>query len=165
MPTLWEQIEEPWRLLEAAGILEIERDSDSLPTRVALVDGAAAWQGELPNTIGAAGQPPTRVVTVRVLDASSARALALRGRTAMPECGFCKFMKAGPCGEAFILWEACVDAAREGGKDFVDECGKPTLALKACTDRHPEYYGALSDDRGDEEDNDGSPPPENASKV
>ena len=27
-------------------------------------------------------------------------------------CGFCKFMKAGPCGELFAAWEKCVDASR-----------------------------------------------------
>ena len=52
-----------------------------------------------------------------------------------------------PAGGFFILDDyACVDAAKESGEDFVDACGKPTLALKACTDAHPEYYGALSDD-------------------
>ena len=141
VPTLWEQIEEPWRLLEAAGVLTIDRDADSMPTHVALRDGAAAWQGELPDRDGG-----TRTVTVRLIDEAGAARLNLRGRTLAPECGFCRFMKDGPCGDQFVAWEACVDAAKESGEDFVDACGKPTLALKACTDAHPEYYGALSDD-------------------
>ena len=33
-----------------------------------------------------------------------------------------------------------------GRRALAQRCGKPTLALKACTDKHPEYYGALSDD-------------------
>ena len=36
--------------------------------------------------------------------------------------------------------------AKEESKDFVEACGQPTLKLKACTDAHPEYYGALNDD-------------------
>ena len=31
--------------------------------------------------------------------------------------------------------------ARDDKLDFVEACGKPTLALKKCTDEHPEYYG------------------------
>ena len=155
MPTLWEQIEEPWRLLEAAGVLTIERDADSMPTAVSLVSGAAAWQGELSGPRDAS----PRTITVRLIDAASAARLDLRGRTLVPECGFCRFMKDGPCGEEFIAWEACVDAAKESGADFVEACGKPTLALKACTDRHPEYYGMLNDDGDAEDDDDKAPPP------
>ena len=58
----------------------------------------------------------------------------------------------GPCGDVFTAWEACVDHARDNNKDFVEACGQPTLALKACTDAHPEYYGALGDDDGEGEE-------------
>ena len=36
--------------------------------------------------------------------------------------------------------------------DFVEACGKQTIELKRCTDKHPEYYGMLSgaDDDDDE---------------
>ena len=140
-PTLWEQIEEPWRLLEASGVLSIERDADSMPTKVSLSDGAVAWQGDVPD-----GANSTRRVTVRLIDEAASARLNLRGRTRAPECGFCRFMKDGPCGDVFIAWEACVDMAKEESKDFVEACGQPTLKLKACTDAHPEYYGALNDD-------------------
>jgi hypothetical protein len=33
-----------------------------------------------------------------------------------PECGFCVFMKAGGCSEAFEAWSRCVDSAREAEK-------------------------------------------------
>ena len=39
-----------------------------------------------------------------------------------PECGFCVFMKAGGCSEAFEAWSRCVDSAREAEKK--DEEGK-----------------------------------------
>ena len=45
-----------------------------------------------------------------------------------------------------------MDHARDNNKDFVEACGQPTLALKACTDAHPEYYGALGDDDGEGEE-------------
>ena len=44
-----------------------------------------------------------------------------------------------------------------GRQDFVEACGKTTLALKSCTEAHPEYYGALNDD--DDGDEDDAPPP------
>lgn len=113
-PTLWEQIEEPWRMLEAAGVLVVDRDESAMPVRVALPDGAVAWQGELPVGPGHASKSGggNRVVTVRLITDDASSKLALRGKTAVPECGFCKFMKAGPCGELFIAWEACVDKVR-----------------------------------------------------
>jgi hypothetical protein len=157
-PTLWEQIEEPWRLLEASGVLIIERDADSMPTSAQLATGGAAWEGELPVAGG------NRRLSVRMIDAAAAAQLVLRGRTAAPECGFCRYMKAGPCGELFVAWEACVDAARDSGEDFVEACGKPTLALKACTDQHHEYYGELADG-GDDDDAGSAPPTSNATTT
>ena len=151
-PTLWEQVELPWQMLERAGVLLIERDEDAMPTRVSLADGAAAWMGELPLSAGDGARQ--RTVIVRVIDSASSERLALQGSTAVPECGFCKFMKAGPCGAEFVAWEACVDVARDSGEDFVEKCGKVTLALKACTDRHPEYYGELSGGSSDPDDDD-----------
>ena len=64
------------------------------------------------------------------------------------ECGFCKYMKGGSCKEAFIAWEACVDAAKERGEDFVDVCFETTSALRDCMLLDPEYYGPMV---GDEE--------------
>lgn len=142
VPTLWEQVELPWQLLERAGVLVIERDADAMPLSVSLATGGIAWSGELP----AGGQNPgvhPRTVTVRLIDAAASDKLALHAKSEVPECGFCRFMKNGPCGDVFIAWEACVDAAKDAGEDFVERCGKATLALKACTDQHPEYYGEL----------------------
>ena len=142
MPTLWEQVELPWQLLERAGVLVIERDADAMPLSVSLATGGIAWSGELP----AGGQNPgvhPRTVTVRLIDSATSEKLALQAKSEVPECGFCRFMKNGPCGDVFIAWEACVDAAKDAGEDFVERCGKATLALKACTDQHPEYYGEL----------------------
>ena len=70
--------------------------------------------------------------------------LTLPARSVLPECGFCRFMKAGPCGQEFEAWEKCIDQARDKEKDFVEMCGPQTLVLKGCTDKHPEYYGELS---------------------
>ena len=37
------------------------------------------------------------------------------------------------------------DRARDTeGVDFVELCGTQTLALKDCTDAHPEYYGEIA---------------------
>ena len=64
------------------------------------------------------------------------------------ECGFCKYMKGGSCKEAFVAWEACVDAAKERGEDFVDVCFETTSALRDCMLLDPDYYGPMV---GDEE--------------
>jgi hypothetical protein len=89
---------------------------------------------------------------VRLLSGDEAKSLQLFGRAAEPECAFCRFMKNGPCGAQFQMWEDCIDRARDQEADFVDLCGKETLVLKECTDKHPEYYGALSPDADDQAD-------------
>ena len=71
-------------------------------------------------------------------------------------CGFCRFMKAGPCGTVFAAWEGCVDANREGGADtFVEQCMVQTRGLKECMEANPEYYGPLLEGEGEEETLDG----------
>ena len=147
-PSVAEQVEDVWRLLETAGVLEVERDADALPTSVSLIGGGVEWRGELSTPTG---PRMVRVVTVK--------GLALPARAVEPECGFCRFMKAGPCGEEFVAWEACIDQARDQEKDFVDLCGKQTLLLKACTDKHPEYYGELSGGGGDEKSDEAAAEP------
>jgi len=60
------------------------------------------------------------------------------------ECGFCRFMKLGPCGAQFEAWEVCLDACKEADEDFVDKCSAHTLALKECVDANPLYYYSVS---------------------
>ncbi|CAG9461458.1 unnamed protein product [Pedinophyceae sp. YPF-701] len=55
-------------------------------------------------------------------------------------CGFCKFMKGGPCKDTFVAWSKCVDAGRDSGDDFVEKCIEPTVALKECMEANPNYY-------------------------
>ena len=149
-PTVAELVEGVWRELETAGVVEITRDEDSLPSSIRLPTGATEWRGEL-------GKPGSeRMVRVVLIEPGEPGGLRLTATSAKPECGFCRFMKNGPCGEAFIAWEACIDRAREKDVDFVELCGAPTMVLKECTDKHPEYYGELGG--GDEDHADKSPP-------
>lgn len=69
-----------------------------------------------------------------------------------PECGFCKFMKAGPCGKEFSAWEACLDRSKKNGTDFIEMCGAPTLALRDCVDANPEYYAVLNDSPAEDDE-------------
>lgn len=59
------------------------------------------------------------------------------------ECGFCLFMKAGPCGKRFAAWEACVDDAETAGTNIVEKCAQKTHFLKDCMEANPEYYGPV----------------------
>ena len=61
------------------------------------------------------------------------------------ECGFCRYMKAGPCGAQFQRWEDCVAACKDKEQDFFEHCGQHTWELKTCVDEHPEYYGFLEE--------------------
>lgn len=62
------------------------------------------------------------------------------------KCGFCRYMKGGPCRQVFVVWEQCVLAAKEDGGDFIEKCQRPTLALRECTDARYEYYAEFSAD-------------------
>ncbi|KAI6686403.1 hypothetical protein NL676_032316 [Syzygium grande] len=56
------------------------------------------------------------------------------------ECGFCLFMKAGGCRDAFVDWEKCIEEAEKSKEDIVDKCYQATAALKKCMEAHPDYY-------------------------
>lgn len=155
-----------WAALEASGRLVVERTADGAPRAARLRSGEPEWQGILAHgpvtATGVTGAVTPRAVTVSV---KAPRRGAPRALATLPlvacapsawekgacvrECGFCKFMKGGPCRDAFVAWEGCVEKCREDGADFIEACGQQTLALKACTDEHPEYYGALMADAED----------------
>ncbi|BBN12233.1 hypothetical protein MPTK1_5g18350 [Marchantia polymorpha subsp. ruderalis] len=59
------------------------------------------------------------------------------------ECGFCLFMKGGPCGERFSIWQTCVDGAEKSGEDIVEKCAQTTSLLKVCMEMNLEYYGPV----------------------
>lgn len=75
------------------------------------------------------------------------------------KCGFCRFMKAGPCGEQFQAWEKCID----GGGDYVERCIPQTHALRDCVDQHPLYYYSVTekdqDEKEEKNESDVTPPP------
>uniref|UniRef100_A0ACD5UNL3 Uncharacterized protein n=1 Tax=Avena sativa TaxID=4498 RepID=A0ACD5UNL3_AVESA len=56
------------------------------------------------------------------------------------ECGFCLYMKAGGCEEAFVSWQQCVQAAEKEGSNMVERCAEATINLKNCMDAHADYY-------------------------
>jgi len=62
------------------------------------------------------------------------------------KCGFCRYMKGGPCRQVFLVWEKCVMESKEDGSDFVDRCRRPTLSLRECTDANYEYYWEFGED-------------------
>jgi len=67
----------------------------------------------------------------------------LDGKGEEEECGFCLFMKAGPCGKRFAAWEACVDNADTVSSKIVEKCAQMTHFLKDCMVSNPEYYGPV----------------------
>jgi len=69
--------------------------------------------------------------------------LTQEGKEDEEECGFCLFMKAGPCGKRFAAWEACVDDAETAGTNIVEKCAQKTHFLKDCMEANPEYYGPV----------------------
>jgi len=56
------------------------------------------------------------------------------------DCGFCTYMHAGPCGEVFTAWEACVEDHRTRDADFTKGCVPATRELTKCMSEHKDYY-------------------------
>jgi len=76
-------------------------------------------------------------------------------------CGFCRYMKEGPCGKVFALWEDCILTCRDNEDDFVDKCADLTFDLKDCTDGEQTYYHLLKEvDTDDDEPDPTEPPPQ-----
>ena len=65
---------------------------------------------------------------------------AAKGEDGEEDCGFCTYMRAGPCGEVFTAWEACVEDHRSRDEDFAKGCVPATRALTECMSEHKEYY-------------------------
>ncbi|RLN91589.1 hypothetical protein BBJ28_00017295 [Nothophytophthora sp. Chile5] len=155
-------------------LLERLRASDKLRFLLDEEEEASEWSGELPSFeskhLPLFSPFPAVAAKVSKLDAKQREELSLEGTVCLSsrfdvstgeclapkaECGFCKFMKAGPCGREFTAWEACLDRCKKSGDDFIEHCGAETLALRDCVDANPEYYHVLHDGP-DEEEGEGS---------
>ena len=97
--------------------------------------------------------PPT---TEPPLQGTVCRADFWRDETCLVEpslkCPLCQFMEDSPCKDVFKVWEACLDEveAKNGDQDkekkeadFAVACAEPTLALKACVEKYPGYFGEM----------------------
>mmetsp|Transcript_28924 Transcript_28924/g.93256 ORF Transcript_28924/g.93256 Transcript_28924/m.93256 type:complete len:90 (+) Transcript_28924:64-333(+) len=56
------------------------------------------------------------------------------------DCGFCVYMRAGPCGGEFTRWEDCVRYHQDRDEDFARKCTVSTTLLTKCMQRHAAYY-------------------------
>ncbi|KAG3164684.1 hypothetical protein PC128_g20088 [Phytophthora cactorum] len=152
-------------------LLERLRASDKLRYLLDDEEGISQWTGELPafesKHLPLFSPFPAVEAKIVKVDAKQSEQLALQGTVCLSsrfdvstgecqapkaECGFCKFMKAGPCGKEFTAWEACLDSCKKSGDDFIEKCGPQTLALRDCVDANPEYYHVLSDDPEEKKD-------------
>ena len=68
------------------------------------------------------------------------------------KCPLCQFMEDSPCADVFKVWETCLDEVEAKNKetdkekkeaDFAVACAEPTLALKACVEKYPDYFGEM----------------------
>lgn len=57
------------------------------------------------------------------------------------ECPVCRYMKAGPCKEEFLAWDACVQGADEDNLHI--ECFSVTRTMMKCMQKH-EYYDIMT---------------------
>ncbi|KAG1705929.1 hypothetical protein DVH05_001377 [Phytophthora capsici] len=145
-------------------LLERLRASDKLKYLLDEQETTPEWTGELPafesKHLPLFSPFPAVEAKISKVDSKKSEELALQGTVCLSsrfdtatgeclapkaECGFCKFMKAGPCGKEFTAWEACLDRCKKSGDDFIEQCGPQTLALRDCVDANPEYYHVLND--------------------
>ena len=126
-------------------------------TTAVLKIGEAAFSPSSSSTKveGSAGDPwpPT---TEPPLSGTVCRADFWRDETCLVEpslkCPLCQFMEDSPCAAVFKVWEACLDDVEAKNKetdkekkeaDFAVACAEPTLALKACVEKYPDYFGEM----------------------
>jgi len=126
-------------------------------TTAVLKIGEAAFNHAEPKKAveGSSGDPwpPTNEAP---LSGTVCRADFWRDETCLVEpslkCPLCQFMEDSPCAAVFKVWEACLDdvEAKNGEQDkekkeadFAVACAEPTLALKACVEKYPDYFGEM----------------------
>eukprot|EP00249_Psilotum_nudum_P005769 c19196_g1_i1 orf=507-1088(-) len=56
------------------------------------------------------------------------------------ECGFCLFMKGGPCRDSFVKWQDCVEKAETEKENIVSKCYGLAVVLKECMEVNSDYY-------------------------
>lgn len=56
------------------------------------------------------------------------------------ECGFCLFMKAGPCGESFTACEQCIKESEKSKEYAAAKCIEVFKTLNECMKEHQDYY-------------------------
>ena len=86
---------------------------------------------------------PEATATSDAADAAKPEAAATSDAAESKEeedCGFCTYMRAGPCGEVFTAWEKCVEDHRSRDEDFAKGCVPATRALTECMSEHKDYY-------------------------
>jgi hypothetical protein len=114
------------------------------------------WEGKLPARDGfeevqcTITVPSEKTLLTATLCTSDHWDLEANRCGAEKECGFCRFMKLGPCGKEFAAWEQCIEKCKETEDDFVDKCASQTLVLKNCVDANPDYYYSVIDDKPDD---------------
>ena len=118
-------------------------------------DAAFSPSSSVNKVEGSAGDPwpPT---TEAPLTGTVCRADFWRDETCLVEpslkCPLCQFMEDSPCADVFKVWETCLDEVEAKNKetdkekkeaDFAVACAEPTLALKACVEKYPDYFGEM----------------------
>lgn len=83
-------------------------------------------------------QPSPSVLTEQ---SAAPAAASAAGDEAKAECPVCKYMKAGPCKEEFLEWDACVQSADE--ESLHTKCFPTTCKMMNCMKKH-EYYDIMT---------------------
>lgn len=118
------------------------------------------WSGELPAKDGFEATkcmivvPEERTILTATLCTTDQWKIDVGRCGEEKQCGFCRFMKMGPCGKEFAAWEECIDKCKETEDDFVDKCAHQTMTLKSCVDLHPEYYYSVIDEKDSDDPDD-----------
>ena len=125
-------------------------------TAVLKIGEAAFNHAEPKNAVEGSARDPWPPTTEPPLQGTVCRADFWRDETCLVEpslkCPLCQFMEDSPCKDVFKVWEACLDdvEAKNGDQDkekkeadFAVACAEPTLALKACVEKYPGYFGEM----------------------
>ncbi|KAJ4836584.1 hypothetical protein Tsubulata_034369 [Turnera subulata] len=83
------------------------------------------------------------------------------------DCGFCVFMKSGPCRYPYMAWDECVEEAEAKKENVVAKCSEVTKTLNECVTSHPEYYQKIfmAVDKASQDEDDGKAKAEAEKKV
>jgi hypothetical protein len=124
----------------AAAEAKEAKKAQKTPEVAQTTGGAVASSGDTKGSEAATGKTET-AAEKGAEEKKVAAGVGSAAEEEQSECPVCKYIKAGPCREEFLAWDACVQSADE--TNLHTKCFSATCDMMNCMKKH-EYYDIMT---------------------